>query len=224
MLIKAGFEIAYRCPDPTPMLLMLSLHPSRAPATFALRSTSRSTPEVRRANYVDGFGNVCTRIMAPEGLTTISTEFPHHGFRRSRIPSRPTQSSTRSKNCPRKRSCTCFNSRYCDTDHMHDLAWAALRQHAPRLGTRAGDLRLRARSHHLRLSNTHARRGRRRDSGTSYQKGVCRDFAHLAITLCRCMNIPARYCTGYLGNIGVPAVPCPWTSARGSKPTSAGAG
>ena len=36
------------------------------------------------------------------------------------------------------------------------------------------------------------------------RQGVCRDYAHLAIALCRCMNIPARYCTGYMGDIGIP--------------------
>ena len=55
----------------------------------------------------------------------------------------------------------------------------------------------------------HARSDRTASEGHDAKKGVCRDFAHLAVTLCRCMNIPARYCTGYLGDIGRPADPSP---------------
>ena len=79
-----------------------------------------------------------------------------------------------------------------------------------RLGARAGDLRLRASPHHVRLPI----RAATRTAFEAYNegRGVCRDFAHLAIALCRCMNIPARYCTGYLGDIGVPPWTRPWTS------------
>ena len=101
-----------------------------------------------------------------------------------------------------------LGSRYCETDRLSDIGVVAVRQHAARLGARAGDLRLRARPHHLRLP-ARARDRARAFDGHEERKGVCRDFAHLAVTFCRCMNIPARYCTGYLGDIGVPAVPDP---------------
>jgi transglutaminase-like putative cysteine protease len=55
----------------------------------------------------------------------------------------------------------------------------------------------------------HARGYRTASEGHDERRGVCRDFAHLAVTLSRCMNIPARYCTGYLGDIGVPVDPAP---------------
>ena len=82
------------------------------------------------------------------------------------------------------------------------------RQGAEGLAAGAGHLRLRARPHHLRLRSMPIR-PRRRSTPIHERRGVCRDFAHLAITLCRCMNIPARYCTGYLGDIGMPPDPAP---------------
>ena len=101
-----------------------------------------------------------------------------------------------------------LGSRYCETDRLERLRLGAVRRHAARLGAGAGDLRLRARPH--RASTTSSADPTRTAHGGYIERiGVCRDFAHLAITLCRCMNIPARYCTGYLGDIGVPPVPDP---------------
>ena len=98
-----------------------------------------------------------------------------------------------------------LGSRYCETDRLSEIAWSLFGGHAARLGAGAGDLRLRPRPHQLRL---HARPARPRPPTTPGRRatGVCRDYAHLAIAFCRCMNIPARYCTGYLGDIGVPVV------------------
>ena len=103
MRIRAGYEIAYDCPQPTPMLLVLSVHPSRlqdleGPHRIAF------DPPLEAQDYHDGFGNICTRIVAPEGRLTISTDFT-----RSRIPAcrtwwYPTRGSTRSRNCPTRRS------------------------------------------------------------------------------------------------------------------------
>jgi transglutaminase-like putative cysteine protease len=57
---------------------------------------------------------------------------------------------------------------------------------------------------HITFGYPFARPTRTASEAFSERQGVCRDFAHLAITLCRCLNIPARYCTGYLGDIRVP--------------------
>ena len=95
-----------------------------------------------------------------------------------------------------------LGSRYCETDQLSELAWSLFGTGPAGWAPRAGDLRLRPRPHPLRLQ--HARSTRTGLDGYREQRGVCRDFAHLAVTLCRCMNIPARYCTGYLGDIGVP--------------------
>ena len=101
-----------------------------------------------------------------------------------------------------------LGSRYCDTQKLSDLAWSLFGGIDGGLATRAGDLRLCARSD---LSSAITMRAATapppRDTPNGV--GVCRDFAHLAVTLCRCMNIPARYCTGYLGDIGVPRDPAP---------------
>ena len=62
---------------------------------------------------------------------------------------------------------------------------------------------------HITFGYQYARATKTAYEAYQERNGVCRDFAHLALTLCRCMNIPARYCTGYLGDIGVPVVDSP---------------
>ena len=205
MLIKAGFEIAYRCPDPTPMLLMLSLHPSRL-RDLARRSTSRSRrrsgePITSTASATSARGSSRLKV-SRRSAPSFSSRIPA-----CRIPSRPTQSSTRSKNCPRKRSCICFKAATAipTTCTISPGSSSATR---PSVGPRVQAIcdyvheRITFGYRHACATAT------ARDAHVD-QKGVCRDFAHLAITFCRCMNIPARYCTGYLGDIGVPAVPDP---------------
>ena len=98
-------------------------------------------------------------------------------------------------------------SRYCEVDSkLKEIAWQLFSQ-TPLGWPRAGDLQLRPSAHPLRLLAT---RATRTAWDTYYERvGVCRDYMHLAVTFCRCMNIPARYCTGYLGDIGVPVQPYP---------------
>jgi transglutaminase-like putative cysteine protease len=100
-----------------------------------------------------------------------------------------------------------LGSRYCDTDRLATEAWKLFGQILP------GWPRAQAILNHvhdrINFGYQHARADRTAAEAHAEGKGVCRDFAHLAITLCRCMNIPARYCTGYLGDIGVPADPAP---------------
>jgi transglutaminase-like putative cysteine protease len=100
-----------------------------------------------------------------------------------------------------------LGSRYCDTDRLGDFAWANFGN------TLSGWARVQAICNfvhnHLAFNYQAADPLRTAHGALCDQTGVCRDFAHLAISLCRCMNIPARYCTGYLGDIGVPPVPDP---------------
>ncbi len=100
-----------------------------------------------------------------------------------------------------------MGSRYCETDRLSDTAWSLFGQTAP------GWQRVQAICSfvhgHIRFDYQQARSTRTAWEGFQERVGVCRDFAHLAVTFCRCMNIPARYCTGYLGDIGVPPSPDP---------------
>src|SRR4051812_38735803 len=74
MQIKAGYSLTYDCPQPTPMLLCLNIHPSRR-TDLLTPQVLRFSPEMEVWDYTDGFGNVCTRIKAPVGRTVISTDF-----------------------------------------------------------------------------------------------------------------------------------------------------
>ena len=95
-----------------------------------------------------------------------------------------------------------LGSRYCETDHLSDTAWRLFGQ------TQSGWARVQAICDfvhaHIAFDYAHARATRTAWEAFNERRGVCRDFAHLAVTLCRCMNIPARYCTGYLSDVGVP--------------------
>ncbi|MFM9850790.1 MAG: transglutaminase-like domain-containing protein [Hyphomicrobiaceae bacterium] len=205
MQIRTGYEIAYECPQATPMILMLTVHPSRQ---HDLATPHRITldPPVAAHDYSDIFGNVCTRIVAPPGRITISADFivNDHGTADQVVPSAdqvPVQ------DLPGETLTYLLGSRYCDTDHLSNTAWS-LFGHGP-----AGWARVQAICDYvhdrLTFGYQHASVTRTAWDGFNEQRGVCRDFAHLAITLCRCMNIPARYCTGYLGDIGVPVMPEP---------------
>ena len=205
MLIRAGFEIAYQCAQRTPMLLVLSIHPSRL-NDLRTPHEIRFTPAVRADDYIDSFGNVCTRIVAPPGLITMSTEFVIADSG-APDPVVPHAKQVPVEELPHEVLVYLLGSRYCDTDHMIPLAWQLFGNTLP------GWPRVQAICDYvhdrIEFGYMHARATRTAHEGHTECKGVCRDFAHLAITLCRCMNIPARYCTGYLGDIGVPRDPNP---------------
>jgi transglutaminase-like putative cysteine protease len=205
MKIRAGFDVSFDCPQPTPMLLMLSIHPSRLPDLLAPQ-VIQFDPPVPARDYLDGFGNTCTRITAPAGLIRIHTEFvvSDSGLADEVAPHARQMPV---EDLPDEVLVYLLGSRYCDTDKMSDIAWQLFG------GTPLGWPRVQAivdwAHNRIRFDYQQASATRSAHDGYTEQVGVCRDFAHLAITLCRCMNIPARYCTGYLGDIGVPAVPDP---------------
>jgi transglutaminase-like putative cysteine protease len=205
MLIRAGFEIAYECAQRTPMLLVLSVHPSRMRGLKTPHEIT-FTPPIRSENYIDGFGNICTRIVAGPGRTTMGTEFLISDSGQP-DPIVPDARQHPVEELPKDVLVYLLGSRYCDTDHMTPLAWQLFGK------TPEGWARVQAICDYvherIEFGYAHACSTRTAFQGHGEQKGVCRDFAHLAITLCRCMNIPARYCTGYLGDIGVPLDPNP---------------
>jgi transglutaminase-like putative cysteine protease len=205
MHIRTGFEIAYDCAQPTPMLLVLNVHPSRhgdldAPERLAF------DPPIPSSEYLDGFGNRCTRIVAPAGRLTISTALTVRDSGQP-DPVVPDAVQHRVEDLPDEVLIFLLGSRYCDTDRLSDTAWKLFG------GTPPGWARVQAVCDYvhdrINFGYEHADATRSALEAHGGRFGVCRDFAHLAVTFCRCMNIPARYATGYLGDIGVPADPAP---------------
>jgi transglutaminase-like putative cysteine protease len=205
MRIRIGYEITYVCAQPTPAVLALRVHPSRAhdleqPDTIVTR------PALPLREYVDGFGNICSRLVLPSGTTTVVADAV---VRDSGMPDliAPDAGQHAVEELPDECLVFLIGSRYCETDQMMNTAWqlfGAGPSGWPRVQAICDYV-------HAQVSFGYEYA---RSSKTAYdvhfeRAGVCRDFAHLAITLCRCMNIPARYVTGYLGDIGVPPDPAP---------------
>jgi transglutaminase-like putative cysteine protease len=187
------------------MLLMLSVHPSRRPDLLSEDRIDFS-PKVPYSNFEDAFGNICTRLVAPPGLLEIRSDFIIADTGRPDIVA-PDAEQWPVEALPDDALMYLLGSRYCDTQKLTDQAWSLFGQ------IQGGWLRAQAICQYvhdrLQFGYYHARDDRTASEGHKERIGVCRDFAHLAIALCRCMNIPARYCTGYLGDIGVRPDPAP---------------
>ncbi len=200
MKIQAGYEISYDCLQPTPMILTLSVHPSRRPSLLTPDRMLLSPP-VPTKEYCDGFGNICHVIQAPAGRLTMSADFlVQDSGEADDIAPEAAQHSL--ETLPVETLVYLLGSRYCETDRLSEIAWSMF-------GTipRGWPLvkAICAFVHgHVTFGYPHANPTRTAFDAFTERWGVCRDFAHLAVTFCRCMNIPARYCTGYLGDIGVP--------------------
>lgn len=200
MKIRAGYEISYECPQPTPMILQLSVHPTRIEDLLSWDPV-RFDPPVRANTYHDSFGNFCHVITAPKGRLTISTDFTIKDSGETDEVA-PQAEQHPLQVLPVEALIYLLGSRYCETDRLSDTAWS-LFGHLPK-----GWPLVQAICHyvhnHIKFGYQHADPTMSAWEVYNKRQGVCRDFAHLAITFCRCMNIPARYCTGYLGDIGVP--------------------
>jgi transglutaminase-like putative cysteine protease len=203
--IRAGYDIAFQCFQETPMVLMLSIEPARV-GDLLSEHKIKFAPDVPSRDYIDMFGNTCTRMVAPAGLIGMRNDFL---ISDSGLPDEvaPDARQLEVADLPDDVLIYLLGSRYCDTQKLSDVAWSLFGSVTP------GWQRVQAICDyaHDRISfgYQHARCDRTASEGHQERIGVCRDFAHLAVTLCRCMNIPARYCTGYLGDIGVPADPAP---------------
>jgi transglutaminase-like putative cysteine protease len=200
MRIRVGYDLVYECPAPAPMMLMLSVRPERLPDLVTPQVMSLE-PKVPAREYVDSFGNICTRLIAPPGPLRLSADFV---IADSGLPDavEPAAVQHDIDTLPDETLVFLMPSRYCEADRLSDEAWRLFGSVAP------GWARVQAIvdfvHDRITFGYPHARPTRSAFEGLKEQVGVCRDFAHLAVTLCRCMNIPARYCTGYLGDIGVP--------------------
>jgi len=205
MLIRAGYEIGIQCNTETPLMALLSVHPSRQAdlRSPALITSSGSAPLVAS---IDEFGNMRTRTVAPAGVLKLSTDFL---IQDSGLPDEfaPWANEVPVAQLPDEAIGFLLGSRYCETDRLSPIAWS-LFGNTPRGWARVQAI-VDFVHRHLTFGYRFARATRTAWEGYEERVGVCRDFAHLAIALCRCMNIPARYATGYLGDICVPKVPAP---------------
>jgi transglutaminase-like putative cysteine protease len=205
MRIRIGYQLTYECPKPTPMILTLNVHFSRVSDLVAPDHVVTGPP-VPISGYRDGFGNWCTRLIAPRGEIRIGTDALIDD---SGLPDAVQRDSPQHavESLPEETLVFLLGSRYCETDRLSETAWALFGQ------TPLGWPRVQAICDfvhgHLTFGYQHARPTRTALEAFNERVGVCRDYTHLAMTLCRCMNIPARYCTGYLGDIGVPPSPDP---------------
>lgn len=205
MLIRTGYDIRFETETPTPMMALLSVHPSRH---HDLRTAHRivAEPDVPMYDYIDSFGNVCSRFTVPAGGLTLSCDFVVEDSGEP-DPVSPEAQQQPIDALPDEVMIYLLGSRYCETDRLLETAWALFG------ATNPGWARVQAIVDYvhdrIEFGYHHARATKSAWDAHEERRGVCRDFAHLAITLCRCMNIPARYCTGYLGDIGIPAIDAP---------------
>lgn len=205
MNIRFGFDLALEFPARTPLVLLLHTRPEVAPYVRQSQEIQCS-PFVALAPFIDSFGNLATRVVAPAGTLRLSLE----SLCAVTNEPDPVQRHARQhpvETLPPDALRYLSSSRFCESERLLDFAWSRFGQ------TRPGWERVEAVCDyvhtHLRFDYKQARPTRTAFEAWEEGVGVCRDFAHLAIALCRCLNLPARYATGYLGDIGVPPDPQP---------------
>jgi transglutaminase-like putative cysteine protease len=198
MLIQVGYELVFNCSQRTPMILMVNVHYSRA-SDIVRPDCLTTDPETPITAYRDGFGNWCSRIVAPIGrIRLTSTGVVRDSATHDVLTISAQQDAL--QDLPEETLVFLLGSRYCETDLLSEVAWSRFGQSTP------GWSRVQAICdfvhNHIAFDYQKARSTRTAWEAFNERMGVCRDYAHLAIALCRCMNIPARYCTGYLGDMG----------------------
>jgi len=203
MQFRTGYELTYSFPQPTPIILVVNIHESRA-ADIVVPDTPIADPPVPITGYRDGFGNLCHRILSPAGRLRLTTDAIIDD---SGLPDESifTAGQATVEDLPEDTLVFLLGSRYCETDVLSNTAWQLFGHTVP------GHTRVQAICdyvhNHIVFNYQNARSTRTAAQAFNEGTGVCRDYAHLAIAFCRCMNIPARYCTGYLSDIGTPL---PW--------------
>ncbi len=200
MRLRLGCRLSYEVAQPTPMVLILNTHYSRA-SDLERPDLLTTTPSVPIESYRDTFGNWCSRVVAPTGAFSVMTD----GVIRDAGLSDPVGLDAVQhpvELLPSETLLYLLPTRYCESDLLSDFAWAQFGE------TPLGWARVKAVCdyvhQHVRFGYEHSRPTRTARETHEERVGVCRDYAHLAIALCRALNIPTRYCTGYVSDIGQP--------------------
>lgn len=205
MLIKYGFGIAITVPQPTPLITLLDVRGERRGDVIE-ESPFITSPEVPISSYQDQFGNTCRRMIAPAGdfSITLGGTIQDSGVPDLVDPSLPEIPVAE---LPDDVLVYLLGSRYCETDTLSQVAWSHFGHIAPGWGRVQAIVDF----VHNQITFSYPNARDTRTAAEAYEEriGVCRDFAHLTISLCRALNIPARYVNGYLGDIGVPKDPAP---------------
>lgn len=205
MQIRYGFDIELGLPQPTTIFTVMDVHPSRESDVIE-QSGVHTNQEIRFKKYIDCFGNVTRRLIADAGALALRLEGT---ISDSGLPD-PVDLSADAVpvgKLPTDVVPFLMASRYCETDLLSHFAWSNFGS------IKGGWAKVQAVcdfvNERLTFSYPNARETRTAVQAMEERSGVCRDFTHLAIALCRCLNIPARYCNGYLGDIGVAPDPSP---------------
>ena len=200
MRIRVGCELTFDLPQPTPMIAALNVHFSRFP-DLERPDFFVTNPAAPVEGYRDSFGNWCNRLLAPAGRFILSTDT----VVREAGASDPVDLNAlqhQVQHLPTEALQFLLGSRYCETDVLSEEAWR-LFKHTP-LGWARVQAVCDFVHNHIAFGYEHASATRTAAQAYVERRGVCRDFAHLAIAFCRCLNIPSRYCTGYVSDIGIP--------------------
>ncbi|WP_029013419.1 transglutaminase-like domain-containing protein [Niveispirillum irakense] len=198
--IHLGCQLTYDFPQNTAMIVMLNVHYSRV-AQLERPDHLITNPPVPIESYRDGFGNWCCRLVAPAGRFVLGTDSV---IRDDGLPDPVALDAVQHavQDLPPDTLLFLLPSRYCETDTLSAEAWRLFGK-AP-----TGWGRVQAICDfvhgHIKFGYEHSRPTRTAAEAYAEGRGVCRDYAHLAVAFCRAMNIPARYCTGYISDIGQP--------------------
>ena len=200
MKLRIGFELIYRFPQPTPIILHVNVHDSRK-KDLVVPDRLIADPRVPVTSYRDGFGNQCARVLAPAGRLRLSADgvIRDHG-QPDEMQHAAGQDSV--QDLPEDTLVFLMGSRYCETDLLSETAWQLFSGTDRGRTTRCVNAICEYVHRHITFDYMQARATRTAADAFRERTGVCRDYAHLAIAFCRCMNIPARYCTGYLSDLG----------------------
>ena len=197
--LRVGYELTYDFPQPTPLIGMLNVHYTRV-GDLAAPDHLKTVPSVPISGYRDMYGNWCSRLLAPAGRMSISTDaiISDSGFADEIV---PDAARSRSRCCLKKRSCFSCRAGFVTATGCRIWPGAC----SGRLSRAGGGFRRSATSPTSASLSAIISRRVTRTASEAYQEGqgVCRDYAHLAVAFCRALNIPARYCTGYLGDVGM---------------------